>query len=323
MAWIPQSDRSHFLYESSASQYYWDYPPNPGASDPDLVLANCTTLCYGRAIENGYPAPVTSFRNANRWHNYVNTKEGWEVLDYEAGMQLYAGDIVEWSGNTHQDSEGDYVEDNHVATIEEDGTNPYQSSSWWTYRDTSKSYQAISDYFQKTNKLKYRFYHYTKLSTESSESSGGNKPKYVLRYKTAPQPDAPEIQITASSGEIRIPVNQETGYATISIEVTKIPESESDPFPLRDMSSGFTREWITDGWELSTYTEDGTTYQRVYGKMRIIADRTAPDDAFVRFYQTYSSGYASATVNFNVIKETEKRTAILFLQYDGGAYEIR
>ena len=322
MAWIPQSDRSHFLYESSASQYYWDSPPNPGASNPDLVLANCTTLCYGRAIENGYPAPVTSFRNANRWHNYVNTADGWELLDYESGMQLYAGDIVEWSGNTHLDSEGDYVEDNHVATIEEDGTNPYQSSSWWTYRNTSLSYQAISDYFQSSSYLRYRFYHYTRLSTESVESSGGNKPRYVLRYNAEPQPERPRLTVTPSSIQTEIGRGEQSTTFSFNLTMEYIPEDETISggisYPGLDLVS-------ETNWNYETYTEGDFTYQR------------ATKSITLRYYRESKTSYTTTkTVSFNYSMSTgsvntsrtvtitvENAGAVLFLQYDGGAYEIR
>lgn len=188
MSWTPQTSRGHFRYGAGDwSKYYWNTNYNPNATF-SLCLANCTTLCYGRALENGWSAPVTVIRNANQWHNYVNTPD-WEVLNYSAGMQLKAGDIVEWSVN-------------HVATIEEDGTDPYQSSSWYTGDDGSGSSNRTAsgmggstlravDTFM-INNYPYRFYHYTKLSTENQQAGGGAQPRYVIRYtRDTPTPPTP------------------------------------------------------------------------------------------------------------------------------------
>ena len=170
MSWIPQNSRTHFIYGAGTwSKYYWDINYNPVANT-SYCLANCTCLCYGRAIENGWSAPVTYVANASLWNTYVNTSGGWIAIPYSSGMQLKAGDIVQWIAN------------NHVATIEEDGTDPYQSSSWWTSRNTSQTLQQISNYFQSTTSLQYRFYHYTKLSVENVQGGGGYEPDYVLRY---------------------------------------------------------------------------------------------------------------------------------------------
>lgn len=192
MSWVSQNSRAHFRYGAGDwSKYYWNSSNNPNATFA-LCLANCTTLCYGRAIENGWSPPVTVIRNANLWHNYVNTPD-WEVLNYSEGMQLKAGDIVEWSAN-------------HVATIEEDGTDPYQSSSWYTGNDgTGSSNRTASviggstlsavDSFMNTN-YPYRFYHYTKLSIENQQAGGGYAPRYVLRYtKDTPTPPTPTTSL--------------------------------------------------------------------------------------------------------------------------------
>ena len=189
MAWVPQSNRNHFIYGSGDfSKYYWNSSYNSNATF-NLCLANCTTLCVGRALENGYPKPVTVIRNANLWHTVVNTSEGWTLLNYTSGMVLKAGDIVEWVNN------------NHVATIEEDGTNPNQSSSWYTGDDgtggSSRSasviggntLQDVSNFM--VNNYPYRFYHYTALSVENQQGGGNRAPDYVLRYDGEEPPTPP------------------------------------------------------------------------------------------------------------------------------------
>lgn len=187
MAWVPQTSRAHFEYGAGSwSIYYWNNSYNPGATF-QLCLANCTTFAYGRPLENGWPAPVTAFRNANNWHNYVNTGGGWTLLNYTSGMQLLAGDIVEWQAQ-------------HVAVVEQDGTNPYIGASWYT-DDEGHAYgnrtaaviggttlQAVSNWMVANHPG--RFFHYVPLSTENANAGGHAPPKYVIRYQGV-QPDPP------------------------------------------------------------------------------------------------------------------------------------
>ena len=126
--WIRRNSRNGIEYGGSASQYYWNYPTNPGAYfDPslgtyDLALPNCTTYAYGRILEAGDPAPITGWHNAAAWHAYLTN--GWTYAPFNFDM-LMLGDIVEWSSNGR----------NHVAVVEEiDRTNRlyYVSQSLYT-----------------------------------------------------------------------------------------------------------------------------------------------------------------------------------------------
>lgn len=174
---------NHFRYPNP---YYWDPNINPNAVWA-YSLANCTTLAYGRAKECGLTAPVTVIRNANYWHLVVNTAENWTLLDYYEGMQLEAGDILEWS-NPFQ----------HVAICETSGSNPITSNSYYTGDNGSltagrtpsviggNTLQALSNYF--SNRYPFRFYHYTNLSGENRNVGG--QPTYVLRY-TGEKPEPP------------------------------------------------------------------------------------------------------------------------------------
>lgn len=290
MAWIANTDRSHYLYGAGSwSKYYWDDDYNPGAAyvprvGYDNCLANCTTLAYGRAIENGYPAPVTTFRNANRWHLAVNSADGWTVMDYISGMLLYPGDIIEYSENYHYNSLGNYVEDNHVGVVEAQGTNPIQSSSWWTDRDLSLTLSQISDYFQTTSVLQYRFYHATTVGTENAQSSDGNPPRYVLRYTgseppTPPTPtETPKITITPSAYFKTMSSAADYVDFPYSITITGIPAGET-------VSGGNTYPNLSrvynTGWSYSSYTIDGVTYQ------------TATKQQTLRYYREGVSAYAT------------------------------
>lgn len=172
----------------------------------EYAIGNCTIFCIGEQLENGRPMPVIRDTNANLWHTVVNYAEGWILLNYVDGMQLKAGDIVEW-------------EENHVATIEEDGINPLISASWWTnYDGTSKgrrynnpicsTLQEVSDYF--TKNYAFRFYHSIKLSEENIKGGGGKSPKYVLRYNEIVKPtDRDETKNQLYVGDIVLNIRKE------------------------------------------------------------------------------------------------------------------
>lgn len=111
----------------------------------------------------------------------------------------------------------------------------------------------------------------------------------------------PTITITPSSGDINI-----GGYIQIEITAEYIDASDTDPYPSRDQSPGLSREWVTSGWQVTTYTEDGITYQRAYGVMKILASAGATNPGWVKFYHTFVNGYAEATGYYNIIDdETE------------------
>lgn len=109
-SWIPRTTRSGIEYGGSASHWYWDYPTNPGAYyDPslgtyDLALPNCTTLAYGRIIENGDPIPISGWHAAQNWH--LALANNWTYIPYDFN-RVRPGDILEWSGSR-----------NHVAVVE-------------------------------------------------------------------------------------------------------------------------------------------------------------------------------------------------------------
>lgn len=308
MAWTPQTSRAHFVYGAGSwSKYYWDGDYNPGAKyvtnvGYDNCLANCTTLCYGRAIENGYPPPVTSFRNASSWHIYVNEDEGWEVIPYTSGMQLYAGDIVEWSDG-----------ENHVGTIEEDGINPAQSSSWWRPRDLSLSLSAISDYFQTTSELQYSFYHYTSLAAEIRQGGHGANPSYVLRFNGEPS-YYPEVSALPETSYGTIGELESSVDFRITVTVSNIPSAESIAGNLYCDDLTFINE---SQWVYGSYTIDGVVYR--YGTKTVDLRYTREHDyaystvKYLTFDDTFSTGSVSlrAPIRITVDARSGMNTGIL------------
>ena len=179
--WNPRTSRNGIEYGGYASQYYWEYPTNPGAYfDPslntyDLALPNCTTYAYGRILEAGDPAPITGFHNANAWHYYLTN--GWTYEAY-SDHTVRQGDIVEWCTGGR----------NHVAVIEDWDANLgviYVSQSYYTdtsggvsgYRDYTicgSTKQSVSDWG--INNYPGRFFSYA-----SVYSAYGVAPDYILR----------------------------------------------------------------------------------------------------------------------------------------------
>lgn len=286
MAWTPQNSLSHFVYGAGTwSRYYWDPSYNPGATF-NLCLPNCTTLAYGRPLENGYPAPVTEFRNAQNWHLYVNTGEDWYLMTYTSGMALIPGDIVEWSNG-----------ENHVAVVETTGTDPYISGSWYTSRSSSlvggNTMQDVSDYFSVNYPT--RFYHYKRLSWENANGGHGHEPDYVIRYGGSPTPpptptETLDIQISPSSYSKTMNANEDYLDFTFGITITGIPAGDT-------VSGGNTYPGLTrvsnTGWSYSDYVVNGITY------------RSATKTQTLRYQREYSYAYTTVKyMYFNITKST-------------------
>lgn len=179
--WTPRTTYSGIQYGGAASQYYWEYPTNPGAYfDPslntyDLSLPNCTTYAYGRVLEAGDPAPISGWHNANAWHNYLIN--GWTYEAY-SDHTVRKGDIVEWCTGGR----------NHVAVIEDWDANLgviYVSQSYYT--DTSGGVNGYRDYHicgsTKTSVSNWGLTNYPGrfFSYASVYSAYGVAPDYILR----------------------------------------------------------------------------------------------------------------------------------------------
>ena len=303
MAWGNQG-RSHYEFGAGNwSQYYWSNSNNPGATF-DLCMANCTTYAYGRVMENGLPRPVTQFRNANNWHNYVNTSDGWSLLTYSSGMALVPGDIVEWSGN-------------HVAVVETSGTNPYISGSFYTGDDGTgssnrstavmgNSLYTVSLWMNATSSRQYRFYHYVTLTTENSWI-GNTQPSYVLRY-TGGGGGGETPQITISPSSYTSVMSSADNYIDFqfNITVTGIPSgysaSGNNTYP------GLSRVQNT-GWSYTDYTVNGVTYRRATKTQTLRYTReysyAYTTTKYMYYSFSYPNGSASSTTPMRITVQAQ------------------
>lgn len=279
-------------------------------SASNIRYGNCTWWCYGRLLDtiSTHIEDVMSPLNWDAYHwydNYTGRKD-------RNANNIQPGDIIVFS-ETSGGGPG------HLMFVEQvSGNTIYIShSAYSTYTDVWQGYACRVNNYQKSEIVQgndiniYKGYGRTAYQRVIGViHTGGSVP---------PTP-TPSIALNPSSGEIV--VRNGRGTIDLNITVTHIPSSESNPYPLRTQSTGLDREWITGGWELTTYVEDGVTYQKVYGKMRIVADDTAGNSGYVTFYKQYSTGYVTATARYQI---TYQRTggAILFLNPDIGSIEIR
>lgn len=190
MAWTPRTTKSGIDYYGNHMQYWWNPSINPNAT-PSLCLANCTTYAYGRILEAGSPAPVSTILDASRWHLVVDN--GWIAIPYgQATAQV--GDIIEWTTG------------NDVAVVEKivDGV-PWLSGSFFTddhgtahnnrtFTEMPADMAGISEWMQRY--YDWRFFHYHEISWYNS--AVGSTPAYVLRNPD-PEPTPPEPPIEDNS----------------------------------------------------------------------------------------------------------------------------
>lgn len=266
MSWTPRTTRSGIEYGGSASSYYWT-SVNPGANYSNC-LANCTTLAYGRPLEEGCRPPVSSFVNAGNWHTVV--ANGWQARTYSSYQsQIKPGDIIEWPG--------------HVAVVETvTSSNIYCSSSLYT-GDHGRAYwppdsgnfdtrsaavmgstlQDVSNWM--IANYAWRFYEYTDVGTISNIRLGV-QPTYVLVNPDSgggptPPPTPSEtltIDIYPSSYSVTMQSSEDYVDFPFTITVSGIPAggtvSGGNSYP------GLARVY-NSGWSYTDYTVSGVTYR--------------------------------------------------------------
>lgn len=181
-AWVERTSIEGIKYGDGSSGYYWDVSNNPNASF-GLCLPNCTTYAYGRVLEAGCEAPVSSIHNANNWHNYVTN--GWQAINFSEG-DLSPGDIIEWSVgsaghvavcesvNPTMISASDYTDDSCGWPLSGHRT---PGVSWKGSPYTISTMSDISRWL--SMKAPNRFFRYGSLANENSRA--GASPTYILK----------------------------------------------------------------------------------------------------------------------------------------------
>lgn len=325
MAWTPRTTNSGLQPGGSANQYYWT-SANPGATY-NLCLANCTTMTYGRVLENGQLPPVSSMVNAGNWHDYV--ANGWTARSYSSHhSSIKPGDIIEWPG--------------HVAIVEAvvNGT-AYCSSSlytgdhgraqWppgsgvWDTRTPSimgSTFTEMWNWFYNNN-YGWRVYEYVS-ETVITNTRMGVQPTYILINPDTPGPGptptvTPDITISPSSATLEMLSDQSYVDVTFNITIDGIPDGESasggNTYP------GMTRVYNT-GWSYISYTgSDGYTYQRATKIQTLRYEREQDIEynitKYMYFNLTFSNGSVSSTTPIAIHVMKIRGVGILFLEWDG------
>lgn len=332
MAWTPRTTNSGLEPGGTANQYYWT-SANPGATY-NLCLANCTTMSYGRVLENGQLPPVSSMVNAGGWHDYV--ANGWTARSYSSyHSNIKPGDIIEWPG--------------HVAVVEAvvNGT-AYCSSSlytgdhgraqWpvgsgiWDTRTPSimgSTFTEMWNWFYNNN-YGWRVYEYVSEDVITNTRMG-IQPTYILINPNTPGPGpgpgpgpdpgdtvTPEISINPSSVSLTMNDNEDYVSATFNITITGIPSGES-------ASGGNTYPGLTriynSGWSYTSYEVDGVTYRRANKTQTLEYERESNSEysitKYMYFNKTFSNGSISSTTPIRIHVLKKKGVGILFLEWDG------
>lgn len=195
--WVPLTSVNTIVYGGSNDTYFWDYPPNPGATFDsnlgtyDLALPNCTTYAYGRVLMAGDPAPITGWHNANAWHAYVTN--GWVAVPYSGNQaNIQPGDILELTGsNNHVMVVEQYLGFNKYVVTESyycddnGGTTGYRTPAVWGSTKTSVNAYGLATY-------PYQYWH---SRTYDCNNSGPDLyPDYILKNPNS---------VPASSGDFK------------------------------------------------------------------------------------------------------------------------
>lgn len=324
MSWTPRDEILGIEPTGSARAYYWDININPNANFGNC-LPNCTTLAYGRPLENGNPAPVSRIRDAGNWHTV--TANGWTAHSYSSyRSQLKPGDIIEWPG--------------HVAVVERIvNGEAWCSSSLYTgihgraewppgsgnydVRDPSViggSTPADVWDWMLNNGYQWRCYEYVKESVITNTRLGVN-PTYILENPDTPGPGptpgpiTPEITITPVYYNRTMRSDEDFVDMYFNIVMSGIPDGESasggNSYP------GLSRVYNT-GWSYESYTgSDGNTYQKASKQQTLRYEREKLEPYTVTkhmyFDKTFSNGSISSdTVMTITVEISNDLIAVIF-----------
>ena len=183
------------------NSFFWgDLNPNATIANG---LANCTTLCYGDCLIDGWQ-PVSKIVNANHWHEYALGT----VIPFDLD-KVEVGDILEWTNKCH------------VAKVDDiyNGM-PYLNCSWYTGIHGTAVYDGHFDTrpFSSLTELcnfmienyPTRFYHHWSLDKESQ--GVGDVPQYIIKRPTVIKADGEDksidqIKVLTSEQNVRTEPN--------------------------------------------------------------------------------------------------------------------
>lgn len=302
MSWTPRRSRSGIEYGGAKSSYYWT-SVNPGANYSNC-LANCTTLAYGRVLEEGCRAPVSSFRDAGNWHTVV--ANGWTAESYSSYVSsIKPGDIIEWPG--------------HVAVVETVSSSTiYCSSSLYT-GDHGRAYwppgsgnydtrssavmgstlQDVSDWM--IANYAWRFYEYTTVDTISNVRLGV-QPTYILVNPdsgggpTPPPTPSEELTIDINPGSYNVVMSETEDFKdfTFTITISGIPAGQTvsggNSFP------GLSRIY-NSGWSYTDYTVGGVGYRTAVKTQTLRYDREHSYAYTITKHMYFNLSFSTGTVN--------------------------
>ena len=268
----------YISYPGPKYQYGYNYYNSPATNK-----GNCTWWCWCRCLEANGTQLSLHLGDAKNWYdNYGGSKD-------RNANNIQAGDIIVLTDN----------DAGHVMFVEMvSGSTVYISQSAYSTRAVWNDKSCLVTSFDKSEIYQGSSINmYKNLDTPAYETVVG----VIHTGGGGSGGRTPTITIVPANGEISV-----GGYIQIEITAEYIDASDSDPYPTRDQSSGLSREWVSQGWQVTTYTEDGVTYQRTYGVMNILASAGATNPGWVKFYHTFVNGYAEATGYYNIIDdETE------------------
>ena len=302
MSWTPRTSRSGIEYGGAKSSYYWT-SVNPGANYSNC-LANCTTLAYGRVLEEGCRAPVSSFRDAGNWHTVV--ANGWSAQPYSSYVSsIKPGDIIEWPG--------------HVAVVETvSSSNICCSSSLYT-GDHGRAYwppdsgnydtrspavmgstlQDVSNWM--IANYAWRFYEYTTVDTISNVRLGV-QPTYILVNPdsgggpTPPPTPSEELTIDIIPGSYNVVMTETEDFEdfTFTITISGIPAGQTvsggNSFP------GLSRIY-NSGWSYTDYTVSGVGYRTAVKTQTLRYDREHSYAYTITKHMYFNLSFSTGTVN--------------------------
>lgn len=307
MSWVPRTTNSGLAPGGSANQYYWT-SANPGATY-NLCLANCTTMSYGRVLENGQAPPVSSMVNAGGWHNYVTN--GWTAETYSSyHSRIKPGDIIEWPGHV---AVVEYVNESGIAYCSSSlYTGDHGRAQWppgsgvWDTRTPSimgSTFTEMWNWFYNNN-YGWRVYEYVS-ETVITNTRMGVQPTYILVNPetpgpgpTPPTPPTPTesltIDIDPSSYTVTMNGNQDYVDFTFDITISGIPANETvsggNSYP------GLSRVYNT-GWTYTDYTVSGTTYRYAYKRQTLRYTREAMGGGVVVRHMYFNITKSTGTIS--------------------------